>query len=123
MVTTNFNTKTGILESKFEGDINLTAIVNYIIATKENSAYPRLLKIITDATKANFNFSIDDLEIILDENYKSLKKYNYIIDAIIIDNPKNTAISMLYQELAKTNKYKFGVFSTKEAATEWLTIY
>lgn len=123
MVTTNFNIKTGNLESKFDGDIYLTEIVNYIIATKENSTYPRTLKIITDATKASFNFSIDDLEIILDENYKSLEKYNYIIDAIIIDNPKNTAISMLYQELAKTNKYKFGVFSTIEAATEWLANY
>ena len=120
MVTSEFNHKTGILESKFIGEVYLKEIIDYIISTKENTSYPRLLKIITDASNANFNFEINDLEKIITENEKSLEKYDNIIDAIIVDNPKNTAISMLYKELEKNDKYKFEIFITKKAALSWL---
>ena len=123
MVTAKFNLKTNILESKFEGNVILSEIINYIKATKENDSYPRKLKILTNSREAVFNFSIEDLECIVEENYKSLEKYNLIIDAIIIDDPKNTVLSMLYLELAKTKKYKFEIFSTKEAAINWLNNY
>jgi hypothetical protein len=123
MVIAQFNPQTNILESKFEGNVILSEIINYIIATKENSSYPRKLKILTDSSKAIFNFTIEDLAIIVEENYKSLEKYDLIIDAIIIDDPKNTVLSMLYLELVKTNKYKFEIFATKSAAIDWLNNY
>ena len=120
MVKGKFNSTTNILETKYNGDVNLTEVVNYIIATKNNKQYPRVLKIISDARNAEFNFSIEDLNIIMEENYKSLKNYSGIIDAIIVDNPKNTVLTVLYQELAKTKKYKFEIFATKKAAITWL---
>jgi hypothetical protein len=123
MVIAQFNPQTKILESKFEGNVTLAEVVNYIIATKENNSYPRKLKILTDSIDAIFNFTIEDLEIIVEENYKSLEKYDLIIDAIIIDDPKNTVLSMLYLELVKTNKYKFEIFATKSAAIDWLNNY
>ncbi len=123
MIVSEFNSETGILESKFIGEVYLKEIIDYIISTKENNSYPRLLKIITDANHANFNFSINDLEEIIIENEKSLEKYDGIIDAIIVDNPKNTAISMFYKELKINDKYKFEIFSTKEAALDWLKNY
>ena len=123
MVIVKFNHQTGILETKFSGEIYLKEIIDYIISTKENDSYPRILKIKTDASTANFKFSIDDLEKIITENNKSLVMYNFIIDAIIVNNPQTTAISLLYQELEKNIKYKFNVFSTDEAAESWLRKY
>ena len=120
MVRTEFNHQTGILNSKFEGDVNINEIVDYVIATRENKSYPRILKILTDATTANMDFTPRDLTLIVEENYRSLEKYDFIIDAILLKSPKETALSILYQELAKTNKYIFQVFSTKEAAVKWL---
>lgn len=110
MITYKFNNQKGVLETNFEGEITLKEIVDYIIDTKQNKAYPRTLKIITDTSHSTFNLHANDLKIIIEENYKSLENYHCIIDAIMTDNPKNTAISMLYQELAKTHKYKFDVF-------------
>lgn len=120
MVNEKFNIKTNILETDYIGEVSLTEVVNYITATKNNKQYPRVLKIISDARNAEFNFSIEDLNIIMEENYKSLKNYSGIIDAIIVDNPKNTVLTVLYQELAKTKKYKFEIFATKKAAITWL---
>jgi len=123
MVNWNFNHKTGILESKFSGEVYLKEIVEYIINTKENKSYPRKLKIITDAMDANFVFTVNDLELIIDENNKSLEQYVSIIDAIVIADPKSTALSMLYQRLDKNDKYKFNIFSTEDAAKAWLDKY
>ena len=120
MVNTKFNFQTGILESKFNGEIYLNEITNYIIATKENNSYPRTLKIISDASNAHFNFQPKDIEVIIYENNRSLERYDYIIDAIIVESPRTTAITILYKELSKNRKYIFNVFSTKEAALEWI---
>ena len=123
MVISKFNEQTWVLESEFVGEVTLTEVVNYIISTKENKTYPRVLKIKTNATNADFNFSIDDLETIVIENEKSLEKYDFIIDAIIVDNPKTTVLSMLYQELEKNDKYRFNIFSTDKGASQWLENY
>ncbi len=120
MVSFEFNKETGILESKFTGEVYLKEIVDYIITTKNDTTNPRSLKILTDATTADFKFSVEDLDTIIRENDKSLEKYDSIIDAIIVNSPKTTAISMLYKELEKNKKYKFNVFATKEVAITWL---
>lgn len=58
-------------------------------------------KIITNAINTNFIFSINDLNAIVNANFKSQEKYGNIAEAIIIDNSKNTVLSMLYKELSK----------------------
>ena len=123
MILTEFDHKTGILFTKFEDQITLLEIVEYIRATKNNKEYPRILKILTDATNSNMNLEFEDLEVIVSENYKSIEKYDCIIDAIVLENPKETALSFLYKELVKTGKYKFEVFSTQEAALRWISSY
>ena len=120
MVLAEFNKQKGILISKFEGKLNLKEIVDYIADTKENKSYPRKLKILTDASKSEMAFKHGDLPIIVEENYKSLEKYEEIIDAIVVESPKETAFAALYKELSKTGKYKFSIFSTREAAFQWL---
>ena len=121
MVLTNFNHQTGILDSQFIDEVTLKEIVDYIVATKENAEYPRKLKILTDATKGIMKLNTDDLQVIVSENNKSIEKYDFIFDAIVIESPKETAMSILYQEMAKNSKYKFQVFSTRGAALDWLT--
>lgn len=123
MIIWEFNHETGILESKFIGEVYLKEIVDYIRATKDNKNYPRKLKIKTNALESSFVFSVNDLEVIIYENNKSLENYEAIIDAIVIEDPKSTALSMLYQRLDKNEKYKFNVFSTTEAAQDWLDKY
>lgn len=120
MIITKFNSLTGILDTKFTGDITAQEIIEYIVDTRNNTSYPRSLKILTDATEANMLLNKNDLSPIVKENIKSLEKYDYMIDAIVISSPKEAALSMLFMELTKTEKYKFKVFSTRTAANYWL---
>ena len=121
MIISKYNQQTGILETEFTEDVILEELINYIISIKENKTYPRFLKIKTNATISNFAFSLDDIEKVAIETDKLLEKYNLISDAMIVDNPRTTAISMLYQKIFEKNaKYRFDVFSTDKGASEWL---
>jgi hypothetical protein len=120
VVITKFDKVTGILRSRFEGNVTLEEIIEYIDETRKNISYPRGLKILTEADNAEFDFKPDDLLAIVEANNKSIEEYDYIIDAIIVSDSKATALSMLYQEFSKNKKYRFNIFSTKEAASEWL---
>ena len=123
MVSAKFNHRTAILESKFEGELTLKELIECSITIKENATYPRFLKKLIDSKKAFVNFSSNELSLLADEHYKIVEKYDYIVTAIILDTPKETAFAMIFQSLIKNNKSKFQLFSTREAAVRWLSNY
>ena len=123
MISTHFNGKKGILETEWTGDVDLKQILDYINATQLNKDYPRRLKILTLALKANFKLSPEDLPKIVEANLKSIGQYEMVNDGIVLENPLDTALSYLYQKLSATNKYTFKVFSTSESAFNWLENY
>lgn len=120
MVESIFNNSSNILETNYLGNVSCKEVVDYIDATKLNSEFPRTLKIISDTRDGLFDFSIEDLGKIVAANNQSLEHYNAIIDAIIVDDPKNTVLTVLFQQLANRKKYKFEIFATKAAAINWL---
>ncbi len=120
MITNTFIPDKGILESVWEGDVDLDQIVHYIRETKGNKEYPRRLKIITHAHRSTLLLNPDDLRVIVEENVQSLAQYETIIDAFIANEAQVAAISMLYEKFSRMLTYKFKVFSTPEAAIEWL---
>jgi len=121
MIKVEYKPQEGYLHSIYDGDITKDDLINYIDATRLNKSYPRKLKILTDSTKANMLLSKADLELVIEANYKSLEQYDYIYDAIITSNPKETAFSMWFKKMSANNKYKFEVFFTVEAALKWLS--
>lgn len=123
MVSAKYNHRTAILESKFEGKLTVKELLECSITIKENQSYPRFLKKLVDFNKAVANFSSNELTLLAEEHFKIVEKYDYIVTAIILDTPKETAFAMLFQNLIKNNKSKFQLFSTREAAINWLNNY
>lgn len=120
MVFSDFDHKKQILVTRFEGDVNLKEILDYIVSTRLNKKLPKKLRIITDSHKSNNLLIEEDLSVILEENKQSLKEFTYIIDAIILKDPLDTAMAYLYKELIKEDNYYFKLFSTYEAAENWV---
>lgn len=110
MVFAKFNHQTAILESKFEGELTIKELVACSLTIKENASYPRFLKILIDSKKAIANFPSNDLSLLAEEHHKVFEKYDYIVTAIILDTPKETAFAMLFQNLIKNNKLNFNFF-------------
>ena len=51
---------------------------------------------------------------------ETIPKYEKIFNAVILNNPTITAYAILVGQKARCEKYKHKVFSTEEAAKEWL---
>lgn len=120
MITNIYIEEKGILESRWEEEVTLEQIVDYIRQTKNNYNYPRNLKIITYASEAELALKPDDLKVIVEENIQSLANYDTIVDAFIANEAQVAALSFLYEKFSRMETYKFKVFSTQEAAMEWL---
>ncbi|ALJ03681.1 hypothetical protein APS56_00300 [Pseudalgibacter alginicilyticus] len=120
MINSIFNTETNILETEFINDITALQVINYIVAFKDNTSYPRKLKSVIDATQATFKFSFRDLKSFNAAKANSLVNYDSVMIAIIISNSTTAALSVLYEAIANNKKYKFKVFSSEEGAINWL---
>lgn len=123
MITSNYNHKEDILETNFSGDINLEQILEYISFSSFDKEHPGVLKIISDCRNANFKISPDDIPTIAKATENILQYHPYIIDAIILANPYETALSFLYQKIKPIRKYIFEIFASRENGLEWLKNY
>lgn len=120
MVTTIYNAKIDILETTFTGEVTLEQILDYISFSSLDTEHPGVLKILSDCTKANFKISPDDIPAIAEAANEVLQYHPYIIDAIIMASPYETALSFLYQKIRPNNKYIFEIFAGRENGLEWL---
>jgi len=120
MITSRIDYDTGILYVDFKGEITLEDLLEHVTIKERRSHYPKKLKILTNATTAEFFLQPRDLVAVKEEMSRTLKKYKVIYDAFVVNHTKSTALSVFYMELATLDNYHFKVFSTKEAAENWL---
>jgi len=122
MITYNYNNETGMLETILSGEINVKDLTEYILGLSNDKNLPRKLKILTDATKGKFSIGVlpKDMVTLVNVNKRSLAQRDFIYDAFILTGAFEIALGMLYRNLSKTKKYRFNVFSTQEAALDWL---
>ena len=122
MITSEFNHKTGILETTIVGETALSELTEYILALSKNDSLPKYLKIFTDASKAWYeeNVTPEDMVKLAEANVISLAQRDYIFDAFVISSAMETAMGQLYKEFSQAENYEFNVFSTKKSAVEWL---
>ena len=123
MITTNYNQKDGILETVFEGNISLEEVLNYITLSDFDLEMPGTLKILSDSRKAKFSVDPENLEAVVEATKNITDYHPYIIDAVIVDDPMDIALLMLYEKISPVKKYKVKVFSTPESARAWLNSF
>ena len=123
MINSLFNEELNIVETKFKGDITEQDVITYLKAFGDNKTYPRQLKTITDTTLAKFIFSYRSLKRFNLAKTKSLKNYDIVATAVIVNSPTTAALATLYQAVARNKKYKYKVFCTQEGAIDWLNCY
>jgi hypothetical protein len=122
MINCNFDSTEGLLLVEFTGEITVEELTTYIISVRENKELPQKLKILSDASNGKFAKRIGRKELLnfLEENRITLAKKEAIYDAFVLSSTFEMALGMLYKEFNRIKNYKFNVFSTKEAALEWL---
>lgn len=122
MIQYIFNTELDILEVTFIGEVSISEVFDYIKAVREDESLPKGLKIFSDATNAKFAEKVKKKDLIkfIEENRISLEKRDYMHDAFIVSSTIELALGMLYRTIIRFPNYKFNIFSTKNAAINWL---
>ena len=77
--------------------------------------------LLSDYRAATFNLNLEDVELISDFLSSLKHVLNGKKQSLIIDNPKATAFSIMFEDkVLKKIGFKVNVFSTIEAAEDWL---
>jgi hypothetical protein len=106
----------------FEGALQAETIADLVTdIVNDRERLPGKLKVLIDSRRAKFVSKPEDLKLILKKIKEHHNKFEQIKLTIILQNPYETAISILMQEMVRDlgNVY-FRVFSTEQAAVSWL---
>jgi hypothetical protein len=117
-----YNIEKDYVKVLIEGNVNAESIALLVTdIVNDRKKLPDKLKVLLDARRANFEGKPDDLKMIFKKIKENNKKFETIRLTIVLQNPYETAISIIMQEMLKdiANVY-FKVFSTEQAAASWL---
>ncbi len=123
MVYSEFDDNQNILKTYFNSIVSKKEIVDYINSTRLNKHHPRKLKILTDSRKSKMVLEERDIREIVDANNKSLKEYDFIADAIVLENSQDVLHSLFYKKLSKADNYYFMLFANYDKALDWLLTF
>jgi hypothetical protein len=120
MISYEFNEELEILEVFYTGDISLLDVLEYGEMIKKDFSLPRDLKILTDATRANYTINPGEISHLHQVMKEQIKPYHSVKTAVIQEKPLETAISMLVDSQGPIQAYQHQVFSSRKAAIKWL---
>lgn len=109
-----------LLIDYMKGDVNLKMLVEITVAEQADPDFIFVSRILSDIRNANLNVSVDEFNQFL----AFLKSDDNVTDfkwAIVTENPRSTALSILLQQDEFFRKI-VGVFSNINAAAEFLGV-
>lgn len=121
MITTHFNQSKRYLESKVDGPIHLQEFIDNTHNILRNKSYPKKLRILDDHRNADYLFTPEDIDKILETLLEDIDNYKSVKHAILVNSPKETAYTYLFFLMTDNNKiYKLHIFNEAASAIDWL---
>jgi hypothetical protein len=117
-----YTVEDGFVKIWFEGANNADIIADTIAEiVKDNEKKYTSIRVLGDARRATFDGKPADLNTITRKFKEHGRKFESIKLAMVLQNPYETAISIILKAMLKefTNT-SLNVFSTEHAAVEWL---
>jgi hypothetical protein len=124
MIRYSRNKELDILITNTTGITVLGDILQHYQELNKIKDLPRNLKNLIDCREAIFELNVEDLNKTKPLVKDSLKWFDSIKEAILVNQPSSTAIAMMFQDFNNSHSnYEFKIFSTKSAALDWLTSF
>lgn len=115
-----YDTDLNILVTEPKGDITAEVLIKYYNSLPKRRDIPRKLKVLVIGTDCRVLTEPKELDYIVDAVNESTSHFESIKEALILDGPYATVIGTLWSERIKSINYNAKVFSTKNAALQWL---
>ncbi|MDQ1769290.1 hypothetical protein GQR60_00470 [Labilibaculum sp. A4] len=110
----------GIFYVDFSDTVTVEDIKNYLFEFERLDNLPKNIYLLYDLREVDMNLEIDDISFISKLAEKGTSSYKTIRTAFLVDTPKITAYSILFNLDTSSEKVLINVFSTEEAALKWL---
>jgi hypothetical protein len=119
MITHNLD-KNNIFCIKLTGIITYEDINDFLIEFKSFNKLPEDVLLLYDLFNAEFKISPQDIESISKLADVATRNYKSVKTAFLVDKPMVTAFSSLFADIKDDEKKERKIFSTEEAARNWL---
>lgn len=122
MLESDFNAETGTVHCRLRGTVEFNDIVDFINDLSDKANLPSRLKLVVEALCDEPLFRINGWQAIVEANNGLLQKCDFLSQAIIINQPTDTALAFYFKTLSEHPKFLFEVFNTYEAAYDWINL-
>jgi hypothetical protein len=120
MIRKEYCKERNILNIELTGIIGLVEILKYCEEFALDKALPRSLKILEDTTNAEFDFCIEDVDLINDTIANLITNFQCINHALLGGEPMGTAYGIMRNYTNNIDNYFTKVFTTEKGAIGWL---
>jgi len=120
MIKYSFDSKEQIMYVNFSGTVSFEELLDHVSPKENRQNYPKRLKILTNSARAKIDIKPTELKLIKAQLLETIKSFDKVYDAFVVEGPFETALSMMYMDVGKNRKYEFKVFSSLEGAMAWL---
>lgn len=119
MFTIDYNYLDFIIRIELKGNIQIEEINEMAKTLKENTQRD-VYYFLSDARNATYSFGVDDIQNLEKMLYQYINPQITKYEALIINKPLDVAKSTLFNKERAGHNFKSKIFSTEEAAIEWL---
>ena len=110
----------GIFYVSISGTVSVEDISKFLLAFEKLSNLPKDLLALYDLRNVDMNLTVKDLIVLSELSIKVTAPFNSVKTSFLVENPKLTAYSILFTEELMPENTMRKVFSTEEAALNWL---
>lgn len=116
-----YNSSYNILKVKVQSLLTISGIRNHYKYLEENRDLPQNLKVLIDCRNVKMDVNPEELKDLCKQMENTLSHYEFLHEAIIVENPFETAIAQIFEMYYNTYKnFRFNVFSTEIGALNQL---
>jgi len=118
----NYQEEIGLLTIKYTKHLNMNDIIDSMQEAKHNFPLAKDLKVISDFREVESKMKYIELPKLIKPTLEVIKSHDSILDAILVNKPHTTALSILFKKLIRKSNIDYEIFTSLEAAKEWLMI-
>lgn len=115
-----YNQEIGLLTIEYSEYLTVDDIIASMKEAKQDFPLSKNLKVISDFRNVKSDMKYVELPKLIRPTLEVIKSHDSILDAILVNKPYTTALSFLFKGLIKKSNVEYEIFTSIEAAEEWL---
>lgn len=118
--TINYQEEIELLTIRYAKHLTIADIIASMREANQNFPLSKNLKVISDFRKVESKMKYIELPKLIKPTLEVIKNHASILDAILVNKPHTTALSVLFKKLIRQSNVEYEIFTSIEAAEEWL---